>query len=129
MVVDDLTFWTFIAGPFVSLLAGFLSKSSATAGVKSVMNFALSAISGVILQALTVGGVHADDWKNYVLSAIITWVTSITIYEGFWKKNQIAPAVNNLLPNFGVGSPPDLEVDKASAGQSATFGGDQNSQS
>lgn len=123
MVVDDLTFWTFVAGPFISLVAGFFSKTSASAGVKATLNLLFSAVSGVILQAIEVGGVHADLWKQYVLAAVVTWVTSISIYHGFWQKNQVGPAVRNILPTFGVGSPPDLEVDEPSAGDSAQFGG------
>ena len=99
----DTTFWTFITGPFVSLIVGVLAHSKAPARVKAYLNLLISAVVGIVVQATT--NIGAQSFYAYAEAAIITWVTSISIYEGFWKKNEVAAAVTTATANFGVGAP------------------------
>jgi hypothetical protein len=106
---NDTALVTFITGPFVALLVGLVTKSTASAGLKAVVNLLLSAVAGVIAQYAT--NTASETVRDYVIAVFITWVTSISAYEGFWKKTNVSGAISAATSDFGLGSPPVLEVE------------------
>lgn len=106
---NDTLLWSFVTGPFIALLVGLVTKSNASSGLKAVTNLLLSAVAGVITQYTT--NTAAETLRDYVIAIGITWVTSISIYKGFWSPTKISDAVQNATATIGIGSPPELEVD------------------
>lgn len=105
----DIQTLDFVAGPVVALLVGLVSKSSASSGLKAVINLLFSAIAASLSVVILNDGNLVT--QEFLTSVIMVWVTSIASYHGFWKPTNVAPALANATAGFGIGSPPEMEMD------------------
>jgi len=89
-----------VGGVVVPILVGVVTKLRASSGLKSILNAALSAITG----AVGAGQVE-DGWsfKVFVVSWAITFAISIASYYGLYKPTGIAPAMQERTAGFGLG--------------------------
>lgn len=99
MVYSDMTVIALITGVIVPLLVGLLTKINASPSVKSVLNFGLSALGGV----LATFSADTFEWKGFLVNFALTWVISIATYYGLWRPTGVAPAVQEATPEFGLG--------------------------
>ena len=79
------------------ILVAVITKTSSSPRVKAVVLMALTAVSGVVQQALSVG---LDDFnvKFYVLNGIVGFVVSVATYFGFWKPTGSAALAGRIGP-------------------------------
>jgi hypothetical protein len=96
------------SGVVIPLVVGFITKLHAAKGLKSVLNFLLSAIAGGLSVALASdGNVLLSTWAFGIIQ---TFVTSIVAYYGLWKPTGVAAAVQVKTANVGIGTqvPPEV---------------------
>lgn len=103
MVHIDSQLLAMFSGLVVPLLVGLLTKSHASAGVKSALNAGLTAIAGALTTALAAGG--SVNWQVYVFNIGLAWVISIATYYGLYKPTGTAAAVQSSTGGFGFGGP------------------------
>lgn len=87
-----------LAGFMIPLLVGVLSKLEAPAALKAILNFGLSALSG-LLGTLTQDFVLAD----FLLAWGTTWAISVASYYGLWKPTGTAEVVQVKTASVGLG--------------------------
>lgn len=109
----DLPTWNLLVGVLIPLLVGVLTKKVSSQGLKSVMNFGLSALTGASGAVIANGG-NIPDLKAFVYSIAMTWGTAIVSYYGFTKPTGIADTVTEKTKNIGIGKPPLETEDKGS---------------
>ena len=90
-----------IAGVIVPILVGLIAKAAAPAGLKAVLNAALSGVGGLLTAANLPGGFG---WKGFAIAWAQTWVVSIATYYGLYVHTGVTAAVTNLTANIGIGS-------------------------
>lgn len=103
IIIEQISIWPFLAGPVASILVGLLVKVKAASWIKALLNLLISALSGTFLFIADLPAGTAIHWESVVASAMITWITSISVYEGFWKKNGTSDAINKATGNIGIG--------------------------
>lgn len=98
-----------LIGLVVPLLVALLTRSSATQGLKSVLNFLLSAVLGSAAYLVSADGGY--DFEGFANASLTTFVVSITSYYGLYKKTGVAGTIADKTSNFGIGSPPKAQTD------------------
>ncbi len=96
----DPVLLTFIAGPFVAIVTGFVTRQNASSTVKSVVNVFLSALAAVAIQANHNNGILT---QATVVQGFQVFVTGIASYYGFLKPTSVAAKVAAVAPELGVG--------------------------
>lgn len=99
MLYSDMTVYALLIGVVVPLLVGLVAKSTASPGLKSFLNFGLTAL-GV---ALATSNQLGFDWKPFLINFGFAWAVSIGTYYGFYKPTGVAGTVANIAPGVGVG--------------------------
>jgi hypothetical protein len=96
---SDMTLFALVSGVVIPLLVALLSKLNASSTVKSVLNFGLSALSGLLIT------VNQDSfaWKPFLVNFAFTWIVAVATYYGLWKPTGTAQKVQDVAPNVGVG--------------------------
>lgn len=98
-----------LASFFVPLLVSFITKQSASDGLRAVLN-----IIGVALISVITLWVNASTqpvgWALAINTFILSLVTSVSAYKGLWKPTGITGSITAATPNLGLGSPPLLET-------------------
>lgn len=97
----DLTALNFLGGVFIPLLVAVLTRSSASRGLKAVLNALLSLAAGLVATAIATDGLLE---MQTVVSVGITWVTSVATYYGLLKPSGVAPLLADATKNFGLGT-------------------------
>jgi len=114
MAVIDLDVQTLnlISGTVIPLLVGFVTKKVASGGLKAVLNALLSAVAGAVSVGIAASG-HIVVGE-VITSMITTFIASTAIYYGMWKPTGVAGTVADVVPQFGLGSPPlpDMETEE-----------------
>lgn len=99
MIYSDMTVIALLTGVIVPLLVGLLTKINASPSIKSILNFGLSALAGVLA---TVSDIDFE-WKAFLVNFALTWAVSVASYYGLWRPTGVAPAVQEATPEFGLG--------------------------
>lgn len=98
------------SGLIIPLLVGLLAKLDATAGVKSVLLLALTALSQVINTAWA-----ADvgwQWQLFLWNFMVAFLMAVGSYFGFYRGTGVTATIQAKTAGFGVGSPPTMQTDE-----------------
>jgi hypothetical protein len=99
---------------FLPIVVNFVTKQSASDGVKSVVN-----ILGVALVSVCSLWINPSDvpvtWQLCVNTALASFVASLAAYKGVWKPTGVSGSVAAASSNFGIGSPPKLQTEQKGA--------------
>ncbi|CAB5220371.1 hypothetical protein UFOVP238_37 [uncultured Caudovirales phage] len=99
VTIDPLLI-SLIAGAIIPVIVAFSTKLKSSAGVKSVVGIALSVVAGTLTQITNSNGTF--DLKQTAVASLITLVTSLTAYNGFWK--PVVAVNSKALPSIGIGA-------------------------
>lgn len=106
--LDTITIATVISF-FVPLLVSFITKQSASDGMRAVVNIIAVAITSVLALWINPSGVLIT--VALVLNTfVMSLVASFTAYKGVWKPTGIAGTITAATANIGLGSPPLMET-------------------
>lgn len=103
VIVADLAWLTLLAAPFLPILVGLVTKRFADGSVKALLLLLLSAITGVVNQAILSGGLLS---KETVIAAVVAYVIAVASHYGFLKPSSITGTdgvVQRKTENVGVG--------------------------
>jgi hypothetical protein len=92
-----------LLGVAVPLLVAVLAKSTAPRWLKSVSNFALTIVVGVVAPIIAGEGAPAN-FSEFFNSLINAFVVNIVAYYGLLKPAGVTGAIQRATQNFGVGS-------------------------
>lgn len=93
-----------LVGTLLPLVTGLITKKYANKVWATYLTLLLSVVTGSVT-ALTqnvIGG-HVD-WLMWVLGIGSAYVAAIAAYKGFHVPSGLAGAVQNVLPNVGIGT-------------------------
>jgi len=88
--MTDTEMWLLVVGTLVPLVIAAVEQARWSIPVRAVVGMVIAAAAGVITTWI-VGDV--DDTRSFVTGALLTLVTSIATYFGFWKPTGIAPRI------------------------------------
>lgn len=84
---------------FLPAIVSFVTKSSASAGIKQFVTAVLSAVTGLIVTSTQLDGTAVLS-KEAALLALSTFITTQATYWGLWKPHAINAKLNS---EFGIG--------------------------
>lgn len=96
----DIALLSMIAGTFLPILVGIVTKKLAAGGLKSIVLAALSGATGVINGAINADGAFSSESLQ---AAFLAWVVAVASYYGFWKPTGGAEKVQDATANAGIG--------------------------
>lgn len=111
----DIPTWNLVVGVFIPLVVSLITKKISSQGLKAVINFGLSALSGAT-GAIVANNGHIPDLKAFVYGIAMTWGSSILSYYGLHKPTGIADTVAEKTKNVGFGSPPAPKMETEDKG-------------
>jgi len=88
--MTDTQMWLLVVGTLVPLVVAAVEQAHWSTPVRAVVGMVIAAAAGVITTWI-VGDV--DDTRSLVIGALLTLVTSIATYLGFWRPTGIAPRI------------------------------------
>lgn len=94
---------------FIPLLINLITKSSASEGLKSVLNVVAAGLAAVIA-LFTTPGDQAITWYMVANTFIAALVTSVAAYKGIWKPTGVSGSVAAATSGVGFGPRPVLET-------------------
>lgn len=100
--IDTLTL-SLLAGAVLPLATALLTKCSASPGVKSLTNLALSLATAAVA-ILTQAGGHIA-WQSFVVALYAAYAASGTAHNHLWKPTGVIDAVAAVAPSVGLGTP------------------------
>jgi hypothetical protein len=98
----DVTVLTFALGTVIPLLVGLVTKLTATAQLKSILNLVISVAAGVLAVWIQAGGTIT--LMMLATAAFTTYMASQVTYHGLWKPTGAVDAISAATPNLGLGS-------------------------
>lgn len=101
-IVVSVTYLAPLAGVFIPLLTGLITQKLASGALKSICTAVLTVIAGVVATAMSHDG--QIPLESSVMNVLISFVTAISTYYGFWKPSTIADKVQNIAPTVGIGT-------------------------
>lgn len=105
MVQLNVLLLTALVGSVIPLLVGFITKTSASRNVKSIVGLALSAIAtGITFALATDGTVVLSEW---IVGILMTFGTGLAAHYNILKPSGLTALVHGLVPNVGIGRPQD----------------------
>lgn len=119
--VVDLTAVATLISFFVPLLVALITKSSASDGLRAVVNMVSVAVVAVLALWINPSGVDIT-WQLVVNTFLASLVVSGGAYKFLWKPTGVTGTVVDATSRFGLGSPPTLETsdkDAENRGQAA----------
>lgn len=90
--MSNLEMWDLIAGFALPPVIAVIQQKDWGHGFRAVVTFVIALGVAAITVAIHEGGWSADTW---VESALLTLVTAIATYKGFWKPTGVAPALED----------------------------------
>lgn len=99
-----------LASLLVPLLVSFITKQTASDGLRSVVNIVATMVVAVIALWLNPSDV-AITWQVVVNTALASLIASFTAYKALWKPTGVAGSITAHTSDFGLGSPPVLETE------------------
>lgn len=103
MIEIDVATLALVSGAVIPLLVGALAKLRASSTVKSVLNLALSFLTGAVGYLALHDG--SGRWQEVVTAGMATWIVSGVSYQNLWRPNGVAAAVQARTADFGIGRP------------------------
>lgn len=89
------------AGAVLPVLTGLFTKELASGALKASILALLSAVTGLVNGAITMGGAFTGD---AIVAAAVTWMMAVATYYGYLKPAGVTEKVNAKTSSFGVGS-------------------------
>lgn len=87
--------------PAVSILTSLVTKVSAAAPVKAIVNLLLAGITAQVVAGIQAGGLTLD--RTFWVAFGTTFALSVASYFGLWKPTGIDAKVASALPTKGIG--------------------------
>lgn len=97
----DVGTLTIIFGTVLPIVVGVVTKKVASRALKAISLLFLSAVAGVVAQAIGDDGILT---LESVRAAAVTFVTGAATYYGFWKPSSVAEMVQDATARIGIGS-------------------------
>jgi hypothetical protein len=76
-----------LIGTLIPILVALVTRSTAPAGVKAVVNLALSAVTAFLTEYINSTNFV---WQQALLTTVMTFVVSVATYYGLWKPTNVA---------------------------------------
>lgn len=86
-----------LVGVVIPIITAVVARWTAAPGVKAVITLTLSAVAGVVTQAIEGGGIWTSEM---IVNAVVAYVIAIATYYGLWKPTTVAPAISQRVPGF-----------------------------
>lgn len=99
-----------LLGLLIPILVALVTKSSASSGLKGVLNFVGSALAGSTVYLVAQDGGY--DWRGFVNASINTLLVSAASYYTLYKSTGVTDTINVKTGKFGIGRPPVVETDE-----------------
>jgi hypothetical protein len=96
---SDMTLLALLTGIIVPLLVGLVTKINASAAIKAILNFGLTALGTALATANQIDW----NWKAFAINFGVGWAVSVASYYGFYKPTGVADKVADVVPDFGIG--------------------------
>lgn len=93
----------------VPLLVNLITKSSASDGLRAVVNIVATAVLSALALWANPSGVDVT-WQLAAYTFLSSLVTSFTAYKAIWKPTGVSGSVVAASSGFGLGSPPAVET-------------------
>lgn len=88
--MSNLELWSGVVGFFLPLVMAVIIQTGWQQQIQAVLAF----LAVLVASAVTVFLQTDDwDWSNWLNSALVILVTTISAYKGFWKPTGIAPTI------------------------------------
>lgn len=105
-MLDVASIISLFVGIILPVLVAAVTKSTATAAMKSVLLVAGSVISAFLAELLGALNAHAAfGWQAAAITALGTFVVGVASHYGLWKPTGTADAVNAIGGVIGGPSP------------------------
>lgn len=95
----DLGTLELLAGVFIPILVGIVTREVTSPAIKAWLLAALSAVTGVVVAAQQAGGFVTED---ALVAGLVTMVISVATYYGFWKPTGTANLVQRKTDAINV---------------------------
>lgn len=89
---------------FIPALVSLVTKRSASSGVKAIVNIIAVGLTSIIALWM-IPGASSISLALIVNTFILSLVTSVTAYKGFWKPTGLTESIAAKTPDIGIGSP------------------------
>lgn len=99
---------------FIPLVVNFLTKQTASDGLRAVINIVGVAVVSVLALWINPSGASIT-WQLCVNTFLSSLVVSFAAYKGVWKPTGVAGSITASTPNFGLGSPPTVQTESKGA--------------
>jgi predicted membrane-bound spermidine synthase len=102
ILYPDITIVSMVAGLFIPLVTGLITKLDAHSAVKAVSTAVLAVVVGLVntyLQSPDAGIPAVQAVYAVVLAAVAAWAS----YGNFWKPTGVADAVQGATKDVGIG--------------------------
>jgi len=94
---------------FFPLVVAFITKLTASDGLKAVVNFVGSGVLAVVAIWMVPNQAPVT-WQLCLNTFIAALITSFATYKGFWKPTGISGTVATKSARFGLGPKPVLQT-------------------
>jgi hypothetical protein len=105
----DTRLLAMLAAAFVPLLVNLVTKTTASDGLKSVVNIVAVALTSVLAIWINPTDQPVTIWL-VVNTFLLSLVTSFSAYKGVWKPTGVSGTVAAKTASVGLGSPPVVET-------------------
>ncbi len=100
----DLNWLTLLSGTLLPMLVGLVTAQVANSGVKAVILAALSAVAGLTVELISVGGdVAVYDWNSGLANAVTTFLVAVGLHYGLLKPLQVTGRDGVIQRNVTAG--------------------------
>jgi hypothetical protein len=112
-----------LASLLIPLAVSFLTKQTASDGVKAAVNIAGSALVSALAIWINPSGQEVTVWLfiNTFLAALIS---SFVAYKAIWKPTGVSAMVADVKPEFGLGTSAPESVDDDGDEENPAYGDD-----
>ena len=101
----DTTVIATLASLLVPLLVSFITKQTASDGLRSIVNIVAAGVVAAL--ALWINPSDAPvTWQLVVNTMLASFVASISAYKGIWKPTGVTGSITARTPSLGLGRPP-----------------------
>lgn len=102
-IVVDVSVLTMVIAPIIPIVVGLVTKAVASQSVKAIMLLALSAVTGVVDQAIANNGILT---KETIISSIMVFVIAVATHYGLLKPTGVTGTdgiIQQKTQDIGVG--------------------------
>ncbi len=103
-----------LASLLVPLAVSFVTKQTASDGLRAVVNIIGSALVSALAIWINPSDQAVTFWL-FVNTFLAALVASFVAYKAVWKPTGVAGSITEKTANIGLGSPPTMETDSKGA--------------